>query len=122
MIQFHMVGGWPGMVLITICALLVIIFTCVKCYDVFVRKNIDKKGLIGILFFGSLAPLVGIIWQMIGMMQALTAIEQAGDVSPTIISGGLKVSMFAPIYGLIVLFFSAILWFVLKLKIESKAN
>lgn len=119
MFDFLKVGGILGMVVITICALLVLIFTIVKGYDVFVRKNIDKKGLIGILFFGSMAPLVGIIWQMIGMMQAFTAIEQAGDISPSLMMGGLRVSMFAPLYGLIVLFFSAIFWFILKWKIES---
>ena len=119
MFDFLKMGGMIGMVVITICALLVIIFTVVKGYDVFVRKNIDKKGLVGILFFGSMAPLVGIIWQMIGMMQAFTAIQEAGDISPALVMGGLRVSIFAPLYGLIVLFFSAILWFILKWKIES---
>ena len=113
-------GGMFGMVLITICALLALILTVVKAYDVFSKGNLNKKGLSGILFFGSMAPLTGIIWQMIGMMQAFTAIQQAGDISPAIIMGGLKVSMIAPLYGLLVLFFSAILWFILKWQIEAK--
>ena len=108
------------MTMILICALLVIIFTIVKGYDVFVKGNAEKKGLIGIIFFGSLAPLIGIIWQMIGMMQAFTAIQQAGDISPAMVLGGLKVSMYAPVFGLIVLFFSAILWYALKMLIERK--
>ena len=120
MFKFIIEGGTFGMVLITICALMVLILTIVKGYDVFGRGNIDKKGLNGILFFGSLAPLTGIIWQMIGMMQAFTTIQQAGDVSPAMIMGGLKVSMIAPLYGLLILFFSAILWFIMKWQIESK--
>ena len=122
MFKFMIEGGMFGMMVITICALLALILTVVKAYDVFAKGNIDKKGLSGILFFGSMAPLTGIIWQMIGMMQAFTAIQQAGDVSPAIIMGGLKVSMIAPLYGLLVLFFSAFFWFILKWQIETKQN
>lgn len=120
MFRFIEEGGRFGMVLITLCALIAIILTVVKAYDVFARQNINKKGLTGILFFGSIAPLIGIIWQMIGMMMAFKAIEEAADISPALVIGGLKVSMYAPLYGLIVLFISSILWFILKWQIESK--
>ena len=114
MLDFLKTGGMQGMMLITICALLVLILTVVKGYDIFARGNYSKKGLLGILFFGSLAPLIGILWQMMGMMQAFTALQEAGDISPAIVLGGLKVSMYAPFYGLVVLFFAAILWYALK--------
>lgn len=110
------------MTLISICALLVLVVTFVKVNDLFIRKNIDKKGLTGILFFGSLAPLIGIIWQMIGMMRAFTAIQEAADISPAIVIGGLKLSMYGPLYGFIVLFFSALFWFLLKWKIEAMSK
>lgn len=122
MFKFMYEGGLLGMVVITICALLALILTVVKAYDVFAKGNIDKKGLSGILFFGSMAPLTGIIWQMIGMMQAFTAIQEAADISPAIVVGGLKVSMIAPLYGLFVLFFSALFWFILKWQIEAKQS
>lgn len=109
------------MIVVTICFLLVIVYTFVKGYDVFVKKNYTKNGLTGILFFGSLAPLIGIIGQMIGMMSAFDAIQRAGDISPALIAGGLKVSMYAPAYGLIILFFAALFWFILKTIIERKA-
>jgi len=120
MFKFIIEGGMFGMMVITICALLTLILTVVKAYDVFAKGNIDKKGLSGILFFGSMAPLTGIIWQMIGLMQAFEAVEIAGDVSPALMMGGLKVSMIAPLYGLFVLFFSALCWFILKWIIEAK--
>lgn len=120
MFKFMIEGGMFGMMVITICALLALILTVVKAYDVFAKGNIDKKGLSGILFFGSMAPLTGIIWQMIGLMQAFEAVEIAGDVSPALMMGGLKVSMIAPLYGLFVLFFSALFWFILKWIIEAK--
>lgn len=120
MFKFIEEGGRLGMVLITVCALMVIVLYLIKANDVFVKRKYNKKGLTGILLFGSLSPLIGIIWQMIGMMQAFKAIEEAGDISPSLIMGGLKVSMYAPLYGLIVLFFSAILWFILKWRIEAK--
>lgn len=108
------------MLAVTLCFVLVIVYTFVKGYDVFIKKNYDKKGLSGILFFGSLAPLIGIIGQMVGMMAAFHAIQNAGDISPNLVAGGLKVSMYAPLYGLIILFFSALLWFILKSIIEKK--
>lgn len=122
MINFIIEGGMFGMIVITISALLVLVLTVVKAYDVFAKGNINKKGLNGILFFGSIAPLTGIIWQMLGIMQAFTAIQKAGDIAPAIIMGGLKVSMLAPLYGMIVLFFAAILWYILKWRIEAKQD
>ena len=110
------------MTIITLFALIVVILAVVVAYDVYAKKNYSAKGLAGILFFGSLAPLMGIIWQMLGMMRAFTAIQEAADISLGIVMGGLKASMFAPLYGLFVLFFSALIWFVLRTIIKSKQS
>ncbi|MBN1924687.1 MAG: MotA/TolQ/ExbB proton channel family protein [Prolixibacteraceae bacterium] len=122
MFDFLRTGGILGMTLITIFALIVLILAVVVAYDVYAKKNYSGKGLAGILFFGSLAPLMGIIWQMLGMMQAFKAIQEAADISLGIVMGGLKVSMLAPLYGFFVLLFSALIWFVLRTIIKSKQS
>lgn len=66
-----------------------------------------------ILVAGSLSFMLGILAQAIGIYQALIAIQAAGDVSPAIIFGGFKVSMIAPMYGLIIFVLTLIIWLVL---------
>lgn len=51
---------------------------------------------------GLLAFIWGILGQGLGLYQAMTAIQAAGDVSPAIVLGGLKVSFIAPLMGLTV--------------------
>ncbi len=65
-----------------------------------------------ILFLGSFAFLFGLFYQVTGMIQALNAIEIAGDISMALIAGGLKVSLIAPVYGFVLLLLSYIVWFV----------
>lgn len=67
-----------------------------------------------ILFLGSFALIFGMLGQLIGLYGALDVIEQVGDVSPYLIAGGLKVSMLTVIYGMSLLLFSALNWFILK--------
>ena len=61
---------------------------------------------------GLFAMIFGIFGQMLGLYQALSVIEQAGDISPALVFGGIKVSMIAPLYGVLIFLISLILWFV----------
>ena len=61
---------------------------------------------------GSFAFLFGIFYQVIVMIQALNAIEAAGDISMALIAGGLKVSLIVPVYGLILFLITYIIWFI----------
>lgn len=65
-----------------------------------------------ILFLGSFAFLLGVLAQIIGMMQALSVIEQVGDISLALIAGGLKVSFIAPVYGFVLFIVSLTVWFI----------
>lgn len=75
-----------------------------------------------ILFLGSFGFLLGIFGQMIGLFQAMRAVENAGDISPALIAGGLKVSLIAPLYGFALLLVSGIAWFVLRKIIQNSAS
>ena len=67
-----------------------------------------------ILFLGSFAFLWGILMQVIGMLQALSAVEVAGDISPALIAAGIKISLYAPVYGFILFLVTFVAWFVAR--------
>lgn len=64
-----------------------------------------------IMFIGSFAFLIGILAQVIGLMEAMEVIQTIGDISPALIAGGIKVSLLAPVYGFILLIISFFIWF-----------
>lgn len=59
---------------------------------------------------GLFSLVFGILAQMMGLYQAFSAIEQAGNISPALLAGGLKVSMISTIYGLVIFLLSYVLW------------
>ncbi len=63
---------------------------------------------------GLFALVVGIFGQLIGLFSAFKAIEEAMDVSPSIMAGGLKVSMITTLYGFIIFIISYLIWFGLS--------
>jgi len=75
-----------------------------------------KKTNDGILFFGSLAFLIGITGQMVGLVAAFDAIQNVGDagIDPHLVAGGLKVTFIVPLFGMALLLISAIIWFVFR--------
>ncbi|MCB9024218.1 MAG: MotA/TolQ/ExbB proton channel family protein [Lentimicrobiaceae bacterium] len=69
-----------------------------------------------ILFLGSLAFLWGLLGQITGMMQMLGILSEFSDISPSLIAGGIKVSLLAPLYGFVIFIFSAVVWFVFRIS------
>lgn len=59
---------------------------------------------------GLFALVFGIFAQLLGLYQMFSAIERAGDISPTILAGGLKVTTIAPLYGFIIFLLSYLIW------------
>ena len=107
-------GGNLFMTIITIWGIAMLVFTVQKIVHFFVQGKYTKSGLGLILLFGSLAIVSGFLGQAIGLLMAFNAIEVAGDISPALVAGGLKVSMIAPMYGTFIFIFSLIAWGVLK--------
>ncbi len=77
-------------------------------------KELNIKMVDFILFLGSFSLFFGIFGQILGLYNAAEAIQQAGDIAPSLIWGGIKVSLVTIIMGLVVLLFSSIFWFLLK--------
>lgn len=116
---FYM-GSPLFMSIITIWGVGMLVFSTKKVVHLFVHKTITKSGLGLILLFGSLAVVTGLLGQAIGLMMAFNAIQVVGDVSPALLAGGLRVSLIAPVYGLIIFVISLIIWGVLKEVYQRK--
>lgn len=72
--------------------------------------QLPKSRLKAIPIAGSLAFMLGILAQAIGLYQAMSAIQAAGDVSPALLAGGFQVSMIAPIFGIFIFIISLIVY------------
>ena len=53
---------------------------------------------------------------LIGFTIATQSVEAAGEVNVTLMWGGIKVAMLASLFGVLILAFAALLWFVLQLR------
>ncbi|MDX2414666.1 MAG: MotA/TolQ/ExbB proton channel family protein [Bacteroidales bacterium] len=74
-----------------------------------------RKKLKYIKSLGLFALVAGFLGQLTGLYQALGMIEEAGDISPGLLAGGLKISMITPLYGMLILLVSYALWLILDL-------
>ena len=113
MFELFNMGGPLFMGILTI-LLLVIFLGVAWC---FIKPEKKKETLDLIKSIGILAAVIGILGQLIGLFDALKAIEQIGSVSPKILAAGFKVSMITTIYGLIILGISIISASILKLNL-----
>jgi len=121
--ELHFMGGPIFMIPLT-AMLLTIIVLGILSWLMMVRKNHPpsttlKNMILSVIYIGSFAAVWGILGQGLGIYQALYAIQVAGDVSPALIMGGIKISMIAPLYGIMILLVSSLIWFVLKLRYNS---
>ena len=67
-----------------------------------VQMSLMENGLSWIGLFISIAPSLGFLGTVIGMIQAFDAIQAAGDISPNVVAGGMKVALITTVGGLIV--------------------
>ncbi|NSW44913.1 MAG: MotA/TolQ/ExbB proton channel family protein [Bacteroidales bacterium] len=78
-----------------------------------------ERGLTWISLAIALAPMLGFLGTVVGMVEAFDAIEVAGDISPTIVAGGIKVALLTTIFGLIVAIILQVFYNYLVSKIET---
>ncbi len=67
-----------------------------------IEMSFLERGLVWLSLFISVAPMLGFLGTVIGMIQAFDAIESAGDISPRLVAGGIKVALLTTAFGLIV--------------------
>jgi len=78
-----------------------------------------EKGFSWIQLFIAIAPMLGFLGTVIGMVEAFDAIESAGDISPTIVAGGIKVALITTVFGLIVAIILQLLYNYLISKLDG---
>lgn len=81
-----------------------------------------ERGLVWISLFISLAPMLGFMGTVIGMIGAFDAIEAAGDISPSLVAGGIKVALLTTVAGLIVAIILQIFYNYCVSKVDSLVN
>ncbi len=73
-----------------------------------------ETGIDATLFWGGWALLLGLLGTFVGVYQAAGAIEAAGDVSASLVWGGIKVALTTTLFGLMIFTVAALLWFALR--------
>ena len=72
-----------------------------------------------ITLFIAMAPSLGFLGTVIGMVMAFDDIQRAGDISPTVVDGGMKVALITTIFGIIVALILQLFYNYILSKIES---
>ena len=81
-----------------------------------------ETNLTWISLFIALSPSLGFLGTVIGMVQAFDDIERAGDISPTIVAGGMKVALLTTVFGLISAMILQVFYNYLLTKVDSIVN
>ncbi len=81
-----------------------------------------EKNVSWISLFIALAPMLGFMGTVIGMIQAFDQIESAGSMEPSLVAGGIKVALLTTVFGLIVAIILQIFYNYIIAKIDSIVN
>jgi len=77
-----------------------------------------EKGCSWITLFIAMAPSLGFLGTVIGMVMSFDQIQEAGDISPTIVAAGMKVALITTIFGIIVALILQVFYNFILSKIE----
>ena len=81
-----------------------------------------ESGLPWIGLFIALSPMLGFMGTVVGMIKAFDAIQAAGDISPTLVAGGIKVALLTTLLGLIAAVILQLFYNYIVSKIDSLVN
>ena len=87
-----------------------------------VQMGLLEKGLTWLALFIALAPMLGFMGTVIGMIGAFDSIQAAGDISPALVAGGIKVALITTVSGLIVAIILQIFYNYIVSTIDSIVN
>lgn len=87
-----------------------------------VQMGLLERNVSWISLFIALAPMLGFMGTVIGMIEAFDAIEAAGDISPSLVAGGIKVALLTTVFGLIVAIILQIFYNYIIAKVDSIVN
>ncbi|MFO7879205.1 MAG: MotA/TolQ/ExbB proton channel family protein [Bacteroidota bacterium] len=87
-----------------------------------VQMGLLERNLTWIALFIAIAPMLGFMGTVIGMIGAFDAIEAAGDINPSLVAGGIKVALITTVSGLIVAVILQVFYNYIVSKIDAIVN
>jgi biopolymer transport protein ExbB len=87
-----------------------------------VQMGLLEKNVSWLSLFIALAPMLGFMGTVIGMIQAFDEIEKTGVMSPATVAGGIKVALLTTVFGLVVAIILQVFYNYIISKIDSIVN
>lgn len=87
-----------------------------------VQMGLLEKGLVWLALFIALAPMLGFMGTVLGMIQAFDTIEKAGDIRPSDVAGGIKIALLTTVFGLITAIILQIFYNFITSKVDNLVN
>ncbi len=87
-----------------------------------VQSGYLEKGCSWITLFIAMSPSLGFLGTVIGMVMAFDDIQAAGDISPTVVAGGMKVALITTIFGIVAALILQVFYNYILTKIEALTN
>jgi biopolymer transport protein ExbB len=87
-----------------------------------VQMGLMEKGISWISLFIALAPMLGFMGTVIGMIQAFADIVREGTVAPTVVAGGIQVALLTTVFGLVVAIILQIFYNYIVAKMDGLVN
>ena len=87
-----------------------------------VQMGLLERGLTWISLFISLAPMLGFMGTVIGMIDAFDNIQAAGDVNAGLVAGGIKIALITTVSGLIVAMILQVFYNYIVSKVDNIVN
>jgi len=123
LLKENFIDGGPFFMILHYILWILVIYYSIRFISNYGSTNRDYKKLekfnASILFIGGFGLLFSLFYRTIGMYSAFAALEVASDISPSLVAGGLKASLIAPLYSLLLFLVTSIIWFINRNKIKS---
>jgi len=87
-----------------------------------VQMGLLEKGLVWLALFIALAPMLGFMGTVLGMIDAFDSIQKAGDIQPSMVAGGIKVALLTTVFGLVTAIILQIFYNYITSKVDGLAN
>ena len=123
--EFLITGGPVGMSIILILGIIILLISILATARRIMHQEytqLDEKLMLSIKYLGGIACLTGLTFQTMGLYLAFQAIQAADDISAIVVMRGVFVSFYSTFFGLGVFLVAMIIWYILKVTTENKAN
>ena len=116
MLDLFYQGGPLFMGILTLLLLTLVVLFVKAIMDKNGQEDTQPKSISLIRELGTLSLVTGILGQLIGFFSAFSIMEQADSISPSVLAGGLKISLITTIYGLLIFIIALIMVLFLRRK------